>query len=238
MAEGEAAVRAGLFWEDVRYGPDGLCPVVVQSVGDNRVLMLAWADRDAVRRTVQERRAWFWSRSRGAPWRKGETSGNVLDVEQVCWDCDADALLYRVRPTGPTCHTGHDSCFYRGEDAPGRTDRRASSPPDGPAVSTETLGAALDELVATVAERARDLPPGSYTADLLRAGPARALQKLGEEAVEAVIAGTQPDAPRLAAEAADLLFHLVVALAATGVPAADVAAELARRRRRPSRADG
>jgi phosphoribosyl-ATP pyrophosphohydrolase len=105
-------------------------------------------------------------------------------------------------------------------------------------VSTETLGAALDELVATVAERARDLPPGSYTADLLRAGPARALQKLGEEAVEAVIAGTQPDAPRLAAEAADLLFHLVVALAATGVPAADVAAELARRRRRPSRADG
>ena len=232
--EGETPVRADAPWEDARYGPEGLCPVVVQDSADGTVLMLAWADREAVRKTVQERRAWFWSRSRRQPWRKGETSGNALDVEQVRWDCDADALLYRVRATGPTCHTGHRSCFYRGEEAAEEGPLVAEG---GPA-DAASLGAMLDHLVATVAERARDLPAGSYTAELLRSGRARALQKLGEEAVETVIAGVEAGGTHAVAEFADLLFHAVVAMAASGVRPEEVAGELRRRARRPPRNGG
>ena len=232
MAEGERAVRPGLPWEDVHYGPDGLCPVVVQDVTDGAVLMVAWADRDAVRRTVQERRAWFWSRTRGRSWRKGETSGNVLDVQEVRWDCDADTLLYRVRATGPTCHTGHRACFYRGEAA---TPDLPPVSPQPAAAAGGPLGAMVDALVATVAERARDLPQASYTAELLRAGPRRALQKLGEEAIETVIAGLGPSTDQAVAEFADLFFHAVVAMAAAGVSPEAVAGELRRRARRPAR---
>ena len=231
MAEGEAPVRPEVPWEDARYGPEGLCPVVVQDADDGTVLMLAWADREAVRKTVQERRAWFWSRSRRQPWRKGEVSGNVLDVEQVRWDCDADALLYRVRATGPTCHTGHRGCFYRGEGAAADLPLAAPGAPADPT----SLGAMVDHLAASVAERARDLPPGSYTAELLRAGRARALQKLGEEAVETVIAGLEAGGAAAVAEFADLLFHAVVAMTASGVRPQEVAAELRRRAHRPPR---
>lgn len=232
MAEGETAVRPEAPWEDVRLDSDGLCPVVVQDVADGAVLMVAWADRQAIRRTVQERRAWFWSRSRGRPWRKGETSGHALDVEEVRWDCDADTLLYRVRARGPACHTGQRSCFYRGEG-----DLAVAPAPPAPTepAAASSLGVTLDALAVTVAERARDLPAGSYTAALLGAGPQRALQKLGEEAVEAVIAGLDPKGGQVVAEFADLFFHALVAMAAVGVAPAAVAAELGGRARRPAR---
>lgn len=227
MEAGTSDVRPEAFWEDLRYGPDGLVPVVVADRRRGTVLMLAYADREAARRTAVERRAWFWSRSRGRLWRKGETSGHVLDVSQVRWDCDADALLYLVEPSGPTCHTGADSCFYRGE-AP------AVPPVAAPAAAPAqgALGAAVEALEAVVARRASAAPPGSYVGSLLRAGRARALQKLGEEAVEAVIAGLRADAEPEAAvgEFADVLLHLLVAMAACGVPGSAVAGELERRR--------
>lgn len=239
MSAEQAAVTPEAFWEDLRFGADGLVPVVVQSEADGQVLMLAYADREAARRTALERRAWFWSRTRRQLWRKGDTSGHALDVVQVRWDCDADTLLYIVRPHGPACHTGAVSCFYRGEsagtDLPAWTAAAAPGEPDG------TLGAALDALGAVVLERRRTMPAESYVADLLRAGPARGLQKVGEEAVEAVIAGmAAAAAPERRAEAvgefADLFFHALVALQSLDIPPEEVAAELARRHRlRPHR---
>ena len=233
-----AEPRPEAFWEDLRYGPDGLVPVVVADRRRGTVLMLAYADREAARRTAVERRAWFWSRSRRRLWRKGETSGHVLDVAEVRWDCDADALLYLVDASGPTCHTGAESCFHRGE----RPGAGASPEPDpAPAGTRAALAAEVAALEEVVAARGASAPPGSYVGALLRAGPARALQKLGEEAVEAVIAGLRASADPGAAtgEFADVLFHLLVAMAACGVPAAAVAAELERRRGlRPGRGPG
>jgi phosphoribosyl-ATP pyrophosphohydrolase/phosphoribosyl-AMP cyclohydrolase len=176
--------------------PD-LRSAIVQDARDGRVLMLAWMNDEALRLTRETGEAWFWSRSREELWRKGETSGNVLAVEELREDCDGDAFLLRVRPAGPACHTGARSCF-----AP--------------------------SLWRTVVERVRDRPEGSYVASLAEAGVERAAQKLGEEAVEAAIAATAQDG-RLVAEAADVLFHLYVLLAVSGVDVADVEDELERR---------
>lgn len=241
MEEGAVAVRADRFWDDVQYGPDGLVPVVAQSVPDGRILMLAWANREALRRTVVERRAHFWSRSRQSLWRKGETSGHALDVQRVLWDCDADAVIYQVRASGPACHTGSESCFFRGED----TVESAAPPGAAQAPAVAGLGATLDQLAAVIAQRQRTMPETSYVAGLLAAGPERALQKVGEEAVEAVLAGaalartdTEGARSRAAAEFADLLFAALVALAAVGVGGEAVAAELQRRARsRPPRTE-
>ncbi len=229
----DAAVRPESFWDDLHYGPDGLLPVVVQSVREGSVLMLAWANREAVRLTARERRAWFWSRSRRQLWRKGDTSGHSMDVARVAWDCDADAVLYLVEPHGPACHTGHATCFYRGEAA-----CRASAgvwaaeaagggaPPTGAAA----FGATLSRLATLIAQRHREMPEGSYVAALLAAGRRRALQKMGEEAIEAVIASVAgADPGEAVGEFADLCFHLLVALEATGIAPEHVAAELERR---------
>jgi phosphoribosyl-AMP cyclohydrolase / phosphoribosyl-ATP pyrophosphohydrolase len=175
-----------------------LTPVVVQDADTGRVLMLAYADDEAVRRTRDSGEAWFWSRSRNEYWRKGETSGNTLAVEEIRDDCDGDALLYRVRPSGPTCHTGAQSCF-----APW--------------------------LWRVVAERATTRPRGSYVAGLLEEGAAAAARKVGEEGVEAALAGVSESDERLVEELADLWFHSYVLLAARGLDAAAVEDELVRR---------
>ena len=178
--------------------PPELRPAIVQDAADGRVLMLAWMDDEAERLTRETGEAWFWSRSRERLWRKGETSGNVLAVEEVRDDCDGDALLLRVRPSGPACHTGSRSCF-------------------APA------------LWRTVAERAKERPEGSYVVSLLDAGVARCAQKVGEEAVETTVAAVSGDREGVIAEAADLVFHLYVLLAAAGVDVSEVENELARR---------
>ncbi len=97
----------------LRFGEDGLIPAIVQDVRTNDVLMLAYADEEAVRRTIATKTTWFWSRSRSEYWNKGATSGNVQKVIEVRYDCDGDALLYRVEASGPACHTGEDNCFFR-----------------------------------------------------------------------------------------------------------------------------
>lgn len=175
-----------------------LVPAIVQDADDGRVLMLAWMDAEALRRTRASGEAWFWSRSRGRPWRKGETSGNTLAVEEIRDDCDGDAVLLRVRAAGPACHTGSRSCF-----APW--------------------------LWRRVADRARELPEGSYVTDLIRAGPATAARKVGEEGVEAALAGAGESDERLVEEIADLWFHTYVLLAARGLDPDAVEAELRRR---------
>lgn len=223
---------------DLAYDERGLVPVVVQEVASGAVLMLAWADRMAVERTLASGQAHFWSRSRGAPWMKGETSGNALAVVDVRRDCDGDALLYRADAAGPTCHTGVRSCFeVEGGSA-------------GPAFEVGWLA----EVVAARGAAAGEAAAGSYTARLLAAGVDRCARKLGEEATETVIAALRAAAAgegaasedeaaaaraALAAEAADLVYHLLVLLAAAGGAggagaAAAVAVELRRRHTAPT----
>lgn len=190
----------------------GLVTVVAQDAFTGAVLMLAWADREAVERTLATGEAWFWSRSRRALWRKGESSGNTLAVAGVAVDCDGDALLYRVHPSGPACHSGATSCFDGAGD-----------------------GLELGALERIVAARSGADPATSYTARLLASGVERVAQKVGEEATEVVVASlrAEDDAgrARLVEETADLLFHLAVLLRSRGVGVGEVARELAARHR-------
>jgi phosphoribosyl-ATP pyrophosphohydrolase/phosphoribosyl-AMP cyclohydrolase len=184
-----------------------LVPLVAQDARTGEVLMLGFTDRRALERTLATGQVHFWSRSRGTLWRKGETSGNTLELVSLHSDCDGDAVLARVRPAGPTCHTGERSCFGEGADAP---------------------AAALARLDATLASRAADRPAGSYTVKLLDDENLR-LKKLGEESAELVSALAKGDAGRAVEEAADLVYHLLVALRAEGVDAAGLLKELEKR---------
>jgi phosphoribosyl-AMP cyclohydrolase / phosphoribosyl-ATP pyrophosphohydrolase len=207
-------VTFSLDVDAVRFDAQGLVPVVVQDAVSAAVLMLGYADRVALEATLTTGEVHFWSRSRQRLWKKGETSGNVLRVVSLELDCDADALLARVHPVGPTCHRGTTSCF---EHQPARLD--------------------LGWLAAIVAGRRGAPPESSYTARLL-AGPLdRIAQKVGEEGVETALGALlhRPGDGRLAGEAADLAYHLVVLLEATGVGLDEVAAVLAERAGSPRR---
>ena len=204
----------------VRFGADGLVPVVTQESRSGDVLMVAFANRDALDRTLSSGLAHYFSRSRGALWQKGETSGHVQRVTEVRLDCDGDAVLYRVEQAGPACHTGTRTCFST--VLGGETGER-----DSPAGSAEDPGGhLLSRLARTIAQRAAERPAGSYTAELLAGGVGKASQKVGEEAVEVVVAANSEDDGRLASEAADLLYHLLVLLQARGVPLDAVLREL------------
>lgn len=175
-----------------------LKPAIVQDSATGRVLMLAYMDAEAERLTRETKEAWFWSRSRQKLWRKGESSGNTLAVDEIRDDCDGDAILLRVTPAGPTCHTGSVTCF-----AP--------------------------DLWRTIAERALERPAGSYTTELLEAGVGACARKVGEEAVEVTVAALDESDERLVSEAADLVYHLYVLLAARGLDVTAVEDELRRR---------
>ncbi|UCC27177.1 MAG: bifunctional phosphoribosyl-AMP cyclohydrolase/phosphoribosyl-ATP diphosphatase HisIE [Gemmatimonadales bacterium] len=191
--------------DTLAYDERGLVPVVAQHAGLGTMLMLAWANREALERTLDTGEAVFWSRSRGRLWRKGESSGNTLRVVSLHADCDGDTVLVRVRPTGPACHTGERTCFGNGADP------------------------TLAGLAATLAERAAERPEGSYTARLMDDSNLR-LKKLGEETAELIQALAQGDGPRAVEEAADLFYHALVALLAEGVTAEDLLQELEGRR--------
>ncbi|HEX2249479.1 MAG TPA: bifunctional phosphoribosyl-AMP cyclohydrolase/phosphoribosyl-ATP diphosphatase HisIE [Gemmatimonadales bacterium] len=204
----------------VRFGADGLAPVVTQESRSGDILMLAYANRDALDRTLSTGLAHYFSRSRGTLWQKGETSGHVQRVTEIRLDCDGDAVLYRAEQEGPACHTGSRTCFNRAL-------RQTGDPVEG----EDAGGHLLTRLAATIQSRAALRPPGSYTAQLLADGLKKVSQKVGEEAVEVVVAAHSEDNDRLAAEAADLLYHLLVLLQARGVPLDAVWRELESRAR-------
>lgn len=226
-----AKVNEQIALEAIRYDAStGLVPVVVQDVARGHVLMVAYANREALKRTFGTGQAWFWSRSRQDYWRKGATSGNVLQVQEVRVDCDGDAVLYLVNPAGPACHTGEDSCFHRGlnrhvttEDAEigtvaGPQPEVAGERGIGAQASSESAldVAVLQALWDVVEERWRNRPAGSYTTYLFEQGVDKSAKKLGEEAVETVLAaknaatGSAAGRTELAQESADLLYHLMV----------------------------
>ena len=228
---GQANVDEGLAADAVAWGGDGLVAGVVQDVADGRVLMVGWLDAEALAATLATGEVHFHSRSRDRLWRKGETSGNVLRLRSLALDCDADALLIGVEPSGPTCHRGTRSCF----DAN-----------DSPAAAALGQGFAwLETLWATIASRAVERPAGSYTTKLLEGGVDFAGRKVAEEATEVLLAAKNDEAAEIAqadrtasralfaGEAADLAYHALVQLAERGVAPADVIAVLRERHGRP-----
>jgi len=221
---------------EISWDAAGLVPVVVQDAADGRVLMVAYADREALDATLETGELHFHSRSRDRLWHKGETSGNVLRLVDLAADCDGDALLATVDPAGPTCHRGTRSCFDPVDDAvaPGTSADRPSA-----------QGFAwLEGLWSTIVDRARERPADSYTVSLLDGGVDAVARKVAEESTEVALAakddaaaeraGDAREASRsaLAGEAADLVFHVLVLLAERGIEPRDVVARLRERRRR------
>jgi phosphoribosyl-ATP pyrophosphohydrolase/phosphoribosyl-AMP cyclohydrolase len=203
----------------VRWNADGLTPVVIVDARTDAVLTLAYANREALERTFATQSTWLYSRSRAALWNKGATSGNTQRVVAVAIDCDSDALLYRVIPEGPACHTGAPSCFSSVVPLEG-----SESAPDG-----ANFAAAMIALSRTIADRKLHPPEGSYTAKLFAGGVDRIGKKIGEEATEVVIAAKNDDRGELVWETSDLLYHTLVMLAERDVSLDDVGTELARR---------
>jgi phosphoribosyl-ATP pyrophosphohydrolase/phosphoribosyl-AMP cyclohydrolase len=199
------------------YDDRGLVPAVAVDATTGVVLMVAWMNAEALAATRATGEAHFYSRSRAALWRKGETSGHTLAVRELRIDCDGDTLLLVVDPAGPACHTGKPSCFYR--DLDGNED-------DGPRGAP---AAVLDRVAKVIAARRHSTAERSYTRALLDGGMPRILAKIAEEHGE--LAAELPEGPEgaIVHEAADLIFHVLVGLAARDVPPAAVWAELARR---------
>ena len=206
----------------IQVNESGLIPAVAQDAATGTLLMVAYMNEESLSRTLETGQAWFYSRSRRELWHKGATSGNFLNVVEVRPDCDGDVILLRVNPTGPACHTGNESCFFQDFDHDDWNTQRATDPED--------FGVVLRRLALTVEERHRVMPEGSYTADLFRRGTERIAQKVIEEAGETALARMAESTERTRAEAADLLYHLVVLLEDAGLTLNDVAAELAARR--------
>ena len=205
---------------DMKLNERGLMPAIAQDIDTGQVLMMGYMSPGALKRTLEGGQVWYYSRSREDLWHKGEVSGNYLNVKEAWVDCDSDTILMKVTPDGPTCHTGEPSCFFTPLDGM----------PDG-FHSEEASADILEELFSTIQERKRDLPEGSYTAELLRRGVGRVAQKVIEEAGETALAAAQGDTDSLPAEAADLLYHTLVLLAASGVTPNQVWEELRSRRR-------
>ncbi len=201
---------------NVRYGPDGLAPAIVQDAATARVLMVGYVNPVAMDATRRTGLVHFWSRSRDRLWKKGKTSGNTLAVVDIATDCDEDAILISARPSGPTCHRGTESCFdsIDSEDVPDAID--------------------LAPLWTTILARRTDRPEGSYTVSLLDSGVDGCARKVVEESAELAFAAKDQAASagsprRITEEAADLIYHLLVLLAEREVDLQDVTAELAAR---------
>ncbi|MEX2473181.1 MAG: bifunctional phosphoribosyl-AMP cyclohydrolase/phosphoribosyl-ATP diphosphatase HisIE [Gemmatimonadota bacterium] len=211
---------------------DGLVPVVAQEAGSGAVLMVAFANRDALERSIESGRMHYWSRSRSELWRKGDTSGHVQHVVSLHADCDADTVLALVRQEGAACHTGEPTCFGEGAE-PGAGERTAGDGPANAAARPRSAagpGSVLDRLDAILAARAAERPEGSYTVKLLTDENLR-LKKLGEECAELVTALAKGEADRIPEEAADLVYHVLVAARAAGVGLDAIAAVLEGRAR-------
>lgn len=198
--------------KELKYDANGLIPAVIQDYFTGRVLMLGYMNAESLRISMEEGRTCFYSRSRRALWRKGETSGNVQRIVTITADCDLDSLVVEVIKAGPACHTGEESCFFNQlflADAPEKF--------------------SLDALYQLILERKRRMPAGSYTTYLFEKGREKILKKVGEESTEVVVAAMKNSRVEVVNEAADLAYHMLVLLAEMGIPPEEVKNELQRR---------
>lgn len=211
--------------KELRFSEQGLIPAVIQDVDTGKVLMVAYMNEEALRKTLETGTTWFYSRSRKALWNKGEKSGHVQHVQGVYVDCDGDCLLVQVKQEGVACHTGFFSCFHRMVCENGFSEASNVYPP-------YALSAFLGELFSVIEERAQNPSPSSYTTKLLAEGRETILRKVAEEATEVILAaceGEETKRDHLRHEVADLLYHLLVLLEYEGLTYAKVMEELRER---------
>ena len=202
--------------ESIKFDQNGLVPAIVQDAASKEVLTLAYMNEESLKKTIETKETWFYSRSRQELWHKGGTSGNIQKVVEMRYDCDQDALLVLVQPAGPACHTGAYTCFSE-------------------TIAKQEVSVVQDRfqifntLEKLIAERENELPEGSYTTYLFNEGVDKILKKVGEEASEVIIASKNRDAEELKWEVADLLFHLMVLLREQKLPLDEVLSVLEKR---------
>ncbi|MCC3380417.1 bifunctional phosphoribosyl-AMP cyclohydrolase/phosphoribosyl-ATP diphosphatase HisIE [Paenibacillus farraposensis] len=230
--------------DHIRWNEAGLISAIVQDDATLQVLTLAYMNRESLKLSLVSGETWFWSRSRQELWHKGATSGNTQKITSIQQDCDGDALLVRVIPNGPACHTGATSCFNRTISAPETAVVPVAENTAGQAQAADmhgTVNAAanrfevLAQLEAIIEEREATRPEGAYTTYLFDKGVDKILKKVGEEASETIIAAKNKDNEELRLEVSDLIYHLLVLLQERKLPLDDVLAELNRRHERPRR---
>ena len=198
--------------EDIRFNNDGLVPVICQDAATGAVLMMAYASKEAIELSLSTGDAWYYSRSRQELWEKGATSGNRQKLMQMALDCDGDTVLYKVAQTGPACHTGAYSCFYRSKE-----------------LEQEHEAFSVDKLYNIIVERQQQMPEGSYTSKLFAGGRDRILKKVGEEAAEVIIAAKNDLRDEMEWEISDLVFHCLVLMADAGLTPSDIIRVLEKR---------
>ena len=198
--------------DELKFDEKGLIPAIVQDANTNRVLTLAYMNRESLEISMEKMKTCFWSRSRQELWLKGETSGNYQDIVSITADCDKDALVVRVKPQGPACHLGTESCF------------------ENPLFANEEMSDfTIDGLMKMLEGRKRDLPEGSYTTYLFQKGLDKILKKVGEESTEVIIAAKAEDKAETIYEIADLAYHVMVLMLESGISLNDIREELASR---------
>lgn len=208
--------------ESVAFDAAGLVPIIAQEAGSKDVLMLAYANREALEKTLETGLAHYFSRSRNKLWQKGEESGHTQRVHSIRLDCDGDAILYSVDQLGPACHKLEHSCFHNSLlETEAKPETKI-----GPANEDRRIGPELEYVFATIQDRIRNPTEGSYVAKMHNAGIDRILKKIGEEAGEVIIAAKNSDRAELQLEVADLFFHTLFTMAEIGVSLEDVAREL------------
>ena len=231
--------------EDVKFFDQGLIPAVVQDARTLEVLTLAYMNEESLKRTIQTEQTWFWSRSRKELWHKGETSGNTQRVVELILDCDRDAIVVLVEPSGPACHTGEQTCFHNALESEGQNSLSRQPPQTevcapiniegdrgpqaGSPLGVADLGGLLNQLYALIQSRERERPTGSYTTYLFDEGLDKILKKVGEESAETMIAAKNDDNKGLIAEVSDLIYHLLVLLVERGVSLDEIRLELVQR---------
>lgn len=207
-------------FNQLKFDGQGLIPAVVQDWRDGSVLMLGFMNKEALQKTLETQSVHFWSRSRNKLWEKGETSGHKLILKDLFVDCDGDTVLVKAEPVGPTCHTGEKACFFTRLESTGKTEGGKTA---------DAFGGILERLYQTVQDRKRSPKPDSYVSSLLQGGTDKVLKKVVEEAGEVVLAAKGGKREEIIYEAADLLFHTLVALGYHDVKPEEVYKELADR---------
>ena len=203
----------------IKLDASGLVPAIVQDADSGEVLMMAWMDETSLRKTLETKQAWFYSRSRKELWHKGDTSGSFINVRSVAVDCDGDTILVKGKATGPVCHTGNKTCFFQGELTESGLQFESAEENE------------LEHLFKTIEQRKRDKPEGSYVSTLMQQGIDRIGKKVIEEAGESVIAAKNHKPGEIAYEVADLWFHSLILLSHEGLTPEDIYEELRKRRR-------
>ncbi len=202
--------------DSLKYDEKGLIPAIIQDYSSKEVLMLGYMNGESLKRTVETKRTWFFSRSRQKLWNKGETSGNFQVVKGIKYDCDQDTLLIAVKPVGPTCHTGQNSCFY-------------SSILEADETKNVEVSKVFDLLYERILNRKEEPVEGSYTKYLFEKGIDKILKKVGEETSEVIIASKNDDKEEIVYEVSDLIYHLLVLLADRNVTIEEIREELYKR---------